>query len=159
MRLLRGVHRRLLDVGSREQRWGGAQKTNRWNLPDAKMGHTKWIPGHYSGSLCQLSTWQVQKQWDMSASEVVTETLIVSDVHLGSDLSLAADLLDLLQNSTFKRLILLGDIFADLNFSRLTKEHWRLISYLRKLSNPKRSIEVVWIEGNHDAGITQVMEH
>jgi len=87
------------------------------------------------------------------------ETLIVSDVHLGSDLSLAADLLNLLQNSTYKRLILLGDIFSDLNFSRLTKQHWKLISYIRKLSNPKRGVEVVWVEGNHDAGITDVMEH
>ncbi len=87
------------------------------------------------------------------------ETLIVSDVHLGSDLSLAADLLDLLKNNTIKRLILLGDIFSDLNFSRLTKKHWEVISYIRKLSNPKRGVEVVWVEGNHDAGITQVMEH
>ena len=87
------------------------------------------------------------------------ETLIVSDVHLGSAVSLAAALTHLLKNSTFKRLILLGDIFQDLDFSRLTSEHWKLISYIRKLSNPKRGIEVVWVEGNHDAGITHVMEH
>jgi UDP-2,3-diacylglucosamine pyrophosphatase LpxH len=90
---------------------------------------------------------------------MICETLIVSDVHLGSDLSLAADLLNLLKNSTFKRLILLGDIFSDLNFSRLTKQHWNLIGYIHKLSDPKRGVEVVWVEGNHDAGITQVMEH
>lgn len=84
------------------------------------------------------------------------ETLIVSDVHLGSAVSLAADLLHLLQHSRFKRLILLGDIFQNRNFSRLTKEHWEFISYLRKLSNPKRGIEVVWVEGNHDAGMTDV---
>jgi UDP-2,3-diacylglucosamine pyrophosphatase LpxH len=90
---------------------------------------------------------------------MICETLIVSDVHLGSNLSLAADLLHLLKNSHFKRLILLGDIFQDLNFSRLTREHWKLISYIRKLSNPKRGVEVVWVEGNHDAGVTEVMEH
>lgn len=87
------------------------------------------------------------------------DTLIVSDVHLGSNISLAADLLHLLKSSRFKRLILLGDIFQDLNFSRLTSEHWKLISHIRKLSNPKRGVEVVWVEGNHDAGITEVMEH
>ena len=87
------------------------------------------------------------------------ETLIVSDVHLGSAVSLAAALTHLLKTSKFKRLILLGDIFQDLDFSRLTSEHWKLISYIRKLSNPKRNIEVVWVEGNHDAGITDVMEH
>ncbi len=87
------------------------------------------------------------------------ETLIVSDVHLGSSVSLAADLLLLLKTSRFKRLILLGDIFQDLDFSRLTREHWRLLAHIRKLSNPKRGIEVVWVEGNHDAGIAEVMEH
>src|SRR5271163_2984267 len=74
------------------------------------------------------------------------ETLIVSDVHLGSAVSLAAALTHLLKHSKFKRLILLGDIFQDLDFSRLTSEHWKLISYIRKLSNPKRNIEVVWVE-------------
>ena len=34
-----------------------------------------------------------------------------------------------------------------------------VISLIRKLSNPKRNIEVVWVEGNHDADLTQVMEH
>jgi UDP-2,3-diacylglucosamine pyrophosphatase LpxH len=87
------------------------------------------------------------------------ETLIVSDVHLGSAVSLAADLLHLLKTSKFKRLILLGDIFQDLDFSRLTRDHWKLISHIRKLSNPKRGVEVVWVEGNHDAGISEVMEH
>lgn len=87
------------------------------------------------------------------------DTLIVSDVHLGSALSMARELHHLLSTTTFKRLILLGDIFSDLNFGRLTKDHWKVISLIRKLSNPKRGIEVVWVEGNHDAGVTMVMEH
>jgi len=87
------------------------------------------------------------------------DTLIVSDVHLGSPLAMAQELHQLLSVMTFNRLILLGDIFADLNFRRLTREHWKLISYIRKLSNPKRGVEVVWVEGNHDIGFTQVMEH
>lgn len=87
------------------------------------------------------------------------DTLILSDLHLGSSISLASDFLDLLKNTSFSRLILLGDIFQDLNFSRLTKEHWKVVSYLRKLSNPKRNIEVVWIEGNHDIGISQILKH
>jgi UDP-2,3-diacylglucosamine pyrophosphatase LpxH len=87
------------------------------------------------------------------------DTLIVSDVHLGSSLSMAKELCQLLSTLTFKRLILLGDMFSDLNFSRLTKEHWEVISLIRKLSNPKRGIEVVWVEGNHDAGFTHVLEH
>jgi UDP-2,3-diacylglucosamine pyrophosphatase LpxH len=87
------------------------------------------------------------------------DTLIVSDVHLGSPLAMARELHQLLSSTAFNRLILLGDIFADLNFRRLTSEHWKLISLIRKLSNPKRGVEVVWVEGNHDIGFTQVMEH
>src|SRR5882724_3244157 len=66
------------------------------------------------------------------------DTLILSDLHLGSEISRAAEALQLLRNSSFQRLILLGDIFCDLDFSRLKKEHWNFLSYIRKLSNPKR---------------------
>lgn len=89
----------------------------------------------------------------------VYDTLILSDVHLGSDCSRAYDATRLLKESRFRRLILLGDIFADLNFGRLTKEHWKFLGYIRKLSNPKRKIEVVWVEGNHDHGLTDIMSH
>jgi UDP-2,3-diacylglucosamine pyrophosphatase LpxH len=65
----------------------------------------------------------------------------------------------MLKAASFNRLILLGDIFSDLNFGRLKKEHWRFLGYIRKLSNPKREIEVVWVEGNHDHGLSQVMSH
>ena len=87
------------------------------------------------------------------------DTLILSDLHLGSELSRADDATRMLKQNDFRRLILLGDIFSDLNFRRLTKEHWKFLSYIRKLSNPKRGVEVVWVEGNHDQGLTQVMSH
>jgi UDP-2,3-diacylglucosamine pyrophosphatase LpxH len=87
------------------------------------------------------------------------DTLILSDVHLGSDCSRAEQATSVLKQNEFKRLILLGDIFADLNFARLTKEHWRFLGYIRKLSNPKRNIEVIWVEGNHDQGLADVMSH
>jgi len=87
------------------------------------------------------------------------DTIIISDLHLGSDLSRAEDAVRMLKQYSFRRLILLGDIFCDLNFARLKKDHWRLLSYIRKLSNPKRGVEVVWVEGNHDRGLTHVMSH
>lgn len=87
------------------------------------------------------------------------DTIIISDLHLGSDLSRAEDAVRMLKRYSFRRLILLGDIFCDLNFARLKKDHWKLLSYIRKLSNPKRGIEVVWVEGNHDQGLTHVMSH
>ncbi|HLW53653.1 MAG TPA: UDP-2,3-diacylglucosamine diphosphatase [Candidatus Angelobacter sp.] len=87
------------------------------------------------------------------------DTVIISDLHLGSEVSRAADALDFLRSVQFRRLILLGDIFADLNFRRLTKEHWKFLGYIRKLSNPKHGVQVIWVEGNHDHGLTPVMSH
>ena len=90
---------------------------------------------------------------------VFHDTLIVSDLHLGSEVSRAEEATRMLKQNAFRRLILLGDIFSDLNFRRLTKEHWKFLSHIRKLSNPKRGIEVVWVEGNHDQGLSVVMSH
>ncbi len=87
------------------------------------------------------------------------ETIIVSDVHLGSEVSRASELLSVLKAHRFKRLILLGDIFSDLNFKRLKSHHWELLSYIRMLSNPKRKVEIVWVEGNHDTGLSEIMSH
>jgi UDP-2,3-diacylglucosamine pyrophosphatase LpxH len=75
------------------------------------------------------------------------DTVILSDLHLGSEVSRAKAALQMLKATSFRRLILLGDIFCDLNFRRLKKEHWHFLSYIRKLSNPKRGVEVVWVEG------------
>lgn len=90
---------------------------------------------------------------------IFADTIILSDLHLGSEVSHASQALRMLKKASFNRLILLGDIFSDLNFGRLKKEHWKFLGYIRKLSNPKREIEVVWVEGNHDHGLSQVMSH
>jgi len=89
----------------------------------------------------------------------VYNTLILSDLHLGAETSHAREATSVLKRNRFRRLILLGDIFADLNFARLTKQHWKFLGYIRKLSNPKRNIEVVWVEGNHDHGLANIMSH
>ena len=86
-------------------------------------------------------------------------TLILSDLHLGADTSHAREATRVLKETRFQRLILLGDIFADLNFARLTKDHWKFLGCIRKLSNPKRKVEVVWVEGNHDHGLANIMSH
>ncbi|MGH9512010.1 MAG: UDP-2,3-diacylglucosamine diphosphatase [Terriglobales bacterium] len=87
------------------------------------------------------------------------DTVIISDLHLGSKMSRPEPALQMLKNTSFDRLILLGDIFSDLNFRRLKKEHWQFLGYIRKLSNPKRGVEVVWVEGNHDHGLSVLMSH
>src|SRR6266852_2218487 len=74
-------------------------------------------------------------------------------------MSRAREALRLLRQIQYHRLILNGDIFADLNFARLKKEHWKFLGFIRKLSNPKRNVEVVWVEGNHDHGLTEIMSH
>jgi UDP-2,3-diacylglucosamine pyrophosphatase LpxH len=92
-------------------------------------------------------------------AEQILDTLILSDLHLGSEVSRAREATALLTDTAFRRLVLLGDIFSDLNFRRLTSEHWKFLSRIRKLSNPKRKVEVVWVEGNHDQGLSQIMSH
>lgn len=82
--------------------------------------------------------------------EQEVDTFVVSDVHLGTDLSRPAALLGTLQRYSFRRLILLGDILDDLNFHRLPRRHWDLLAYIRTLCEPQRGVEVVWIGGNHD---------
>jgi len=56
-------------------------------------------------------------------------------------------LVEILKQCEFKVLIVLGDLFNDLNFTRLGKEDWKLLSYLRKIS---KDVRVIWVEGNHD---------
>ena len=60
-------------------------------------------------------------------AEPTLDTLILSDVHLGSEVSRAREATELLSNVNFRRLVLLGDIFSDLNFRRLTSEHWKFL--------------------------------
>lgn len=90
---------------------------------------------------------------------VIADTILLSDLHLGSEVSRAREATDFLRYAVFNRLVLLGDIFCDLNFRRLKKQHWQFLSLIRKLSNPKRNVEVVWVEGNHDRGLSEVMSH
>jgi UDP-2,3-diacylglucosamine pyrophosphatase LpxH len=93
------------------------------------------------------------------AAPEIYDTLILSDLHLGSEMSRAKDAIRLLQSLEYRQLILLGDIFSDLNFKRLTGDHWKFLGALRKLSNPKRQVTVVWVEGNHDEGLSNIMSH
>jgi len=82
-------------------------------------------------------------------------TLIISDLHLGN-ISNPNEVINILHKYRFNRLILCGDIFDSLNFSRIRKPEWRLLGEIRKVS--KRA-EVEWVEGNHDIGIADVISH
>lgn len=80
-----------------------------------------------------------------------THTLIISDFHLGSKVSRSEDLIIFLNNFKFDRLILLGDIFENLNFSKLKTSDWALLSLIGSISKKNK---VVWVAGNHDLGLT-----
>jgi UDP-2,3-diacylglucosamine pyrophosphatase LpxH len=94
----------------------------------------------------------------LNSSITAVDTLIISDVHLGSEVARSKPLLRTLMSHSFRRLILNGDIFDDLNFKRLGKNDWKVLSHIRKLSHPKRGCEVIWIIGNHDSA-AEVLSH
>lgn len=115
-----------------------------------------------------------QEEWYSYASSKISEnteadmssmflqwvnTLIISDIHLGSPVSRAKAVLEMLKRYHFRRLIINGDLFDDLSFMRLTRDDWELLSYLRKLSNPKYGVEVVWVWGNHDLFSSDAISH
>ena len=74
-------------------------------------------------------------------AENKTHTLIISDFHLGSKVSCSEDLINFLKSYRFKKLILLGDIFESLNFRKLTRYDWELLSLLGSIS---RGSKVTW---------------
>jgi UDP-2,3-diacylglucosamine pyrophosphatase LpxH len=88
------------------------------------------------------------------------DAVILSDLHLGSDNSQASRLCELLgriHNSEMPtaRLILNGDVFDSIDFRRLKKHHWKVLSLLRKLSD---RVEIIWLAGNHD-GTAETVSH
>lgn len=87
------------------------------------------------------------------------DDIIVSDIHLGSKVCRSKELLQTLEKFQFKKLILNGDIFEDLNFERLDSDDWNFLSHIRRLSNPKNGIEVIWIRGNHDDLLIGMASH
>jgi UDP-2,3-diacylglucosamine pyrophosphatase LpxH len=80
----------------------------------------------------------------------VFDTVILSDLHLGYRFTRAVELLVLLKSVKFRRLIINGDVFDDINMKRLNRHHWRVLSSLRQLTDQQSGIEVIWIRGNHD---------
>lgn len=87
------------------------------------------------------------------------DTIIISDLHLGSAMSRANVLTDMLKRITYKRLILNGDVFDDLNFKRLSRDDWEFLSFIRASSNERLAHELVWVIGNHDGGAPEILSH
>lgn len=88
------------------------------------------------------------------------DAVILSDLHLGSDNCEAKALVELLESIRggelpTQRLILNGDVFDSIDFRRLRKNHWKVLSTLRKMSD---ELEIVWVNGNHD-GPSEIVSH
>lgn len=83
------------------------------------------------------------------------DAIIISDLHLGSDNCQAKDLHHFLHDINTKKLILNGDVFDSIDFRRLKKHHWKVLSQIRKMTD---KMEVVWIAGNHD-GPADIISH
>jgi UDP-2,3-diacylglucosamine pyrophosphatase LpxH len=88
------------------------------------------------------------------------DAVIVSDIHLGSDNCEARRLCRFLEQLAggelhTSTLILNGDVFDSIDFRRLKKQHWKVLSLIRKLSD---KIDIIWISGNHD-GPTEIVSH
>jgi len=71
--------------------------------------------------------------------------LLVSDVHLGTKVARARELLEVLKRTPFETLILLGDIFDDLNLRDLDEHQREFIAHIKNIRR-----KVVWVVGNHD---------
>jgi UDP-2,3-diacylglucosamine pyrophosphatase LpxH len=82
-----------------------------------------------------------------------THTIIISDLHLGSPVSQPEKTLEMLEGYSFRKLILLGDIFDNLDFRNLSRGCWELLNYIGKISVDKK---VRWVMGNHDKGLGDV---
>jgi UDP-2,3-diacylglucosamine pyrophosphatase LpxH len=88
------------------------------------------------------------------------DAVILSDLHLGSANCEAKRVCELLErlgkgDLATSRLILNGDVFDSIDFRRLNKNHWRVLSLIRKLSD---QIEIIWLAGNHD-GSAEIVSH
>ena len=92
-------------------------------------------------------------------AEPIYDCLVISDLHLGSDVCQARYLEDFLEWAAVnsRELVINGDIFDDLNFKRLTKRHFACLKVIRRNSD-RDDFKVVWVRGNHD-GPADIVSH
>jgi UDP-2,3-diacylglucosamine pyrophosphatase LpxH len=96
---------------------------------------------------------------DPVPSSMRYDCLIISDLHLGSDVCQAGLLEEFLEWAVENthELIINGDIFDDLNFNRLSKRHFACLKLIRRNSD-RDDLRLIWVRGNHD-GPAEVVGH
>src|SRR5262249_46993817 len=100
------------------------------------------------------------KLFQAESEATVYDAVILSDIHLGSENCQAKNLCHFLESIVNEelqtaRLILNGDVFDSIDFRRLKKNHWKVLSLIRKLSD---QIDIIWLCGNHD-GTAEIVSH
>lgn len=91
-----------------------------------------------------------------SSQLIEYDYILISDLHFGSPICQAQELCTFLSSIRVQYLLLLGDVFDDLNFHRLQHWHWEALGRLRKMSD---HCHVIWIRGNHDIIAAPTMSH
>ncbi len=89
-----------------------------------------------------------------AAEDCHYDCLVISDLHLGSDICQAKLLEEFLTWAVehCDQLVINGDIFDDLNFKRLTKRHFACLKVIRR-NTDRPDFRLVWVRGNHDGPI------
>lgn len=72
--------------------------------------------------------------------------LAISDIHLGSKDSNVKFVIKTLKNIRAETILIVGDLFDHHNLHRLNKDHWKVLSKLRKLSKKSK---IIYLIGNH----------
>src|SRR6185312_4742197 len=87
------------------------------------------------------------------------DCVVISDLHLGSDICQAWLLEEFLEWAAghSRELVINGDVFDDLNFKRLRKSHFACLKSIRRNSD-RNDFRVTWVRGNHD-GPAEVVGH
>jgi UDP-2,3-diacylglucosamine pyrophosphatase LpxH len=97
---------------------------------------------------------------DTFPGTAMLDAVILSDLHLGCDNCQAKRVVRFLEQICHgevktRHLILNGDVFDSIDFRRLNKNHWKVLSLIRKLSD---HLEIIWLCGNHD-GSAEIISH
>lgn len=77
-------------------------------------------------------------------------TLVVSDIHLGSEECQLSKIIEILSTTPCKRLIINGDLVSHDCNKPFTGKEWSVIHLISDAV--RRGIEVIWVRGNHDEG-------
>jgi len=96
---------------------------------------------------------------DGQDSQNLWDCVVISDLHLGSEVCQATELerfLEWVVNRS-RMLVINGDIFDDLNFKRLKRHHFNCLRIIRR-NTDRSDFQIIWMRGNHD-GPAEIISH